>query len=138
MYQNWEGLLENQQNIDKELSESEDTSEVRSKVVSREERDFHSERKNFLYVNKVFEPRTSLESPGSLQYSYSDLFKMLDFQTRSNTPQTESALIQRHLTEGQEDRSKFKTVLGNHSAWLRDVKEKVLYLIYFYIKISLA
>ena len=119
--------MENQQNIDNELSESEDTSEVRSKIVSREERDFHSERKNLPYANKVFEPRASLESPGSLQYSYSDLFKMLEFQTRSNTPQTESTLIQRHFTEGQEDRSRFNTILGNHSAWLRDVKEKVCY-----------
>lgn len=70
-------------------------------------------------------------SKNNIDYSYDNLMKVLDLQSKSEVIAPESHAFTRHFTESQEERTKIKTIFDSHSDWLKDVKQKVKFSHYY-------
>lgn len=74
-------------------------------------------------LESFLSPKSS--SKNNIDYSYDNLMKVLDLQSKSEVIVPESNAFKRLFTDSQEERTKIKTVFDSHSDWLKDVKQKV-------------
>ena len=130
-YETWENLIENQSGLNADVLESRNNIDEEMGKNITGERFFSQSHRDGFYVEKRFDNQSMMGSTGNLRFSYTNLFQTLDSQKKSYDFSSESVFLQKRINEAREDRNQVKTFLSGHSDWLKDVKQKVYFLLYF-------
>lgn len=124
-YEAWKDIVENQITMENDLSGSEINLDLKLQQTVSSEKLSSPQFKTNVFQKRLEAFLSPKSSKNNMDYSYDNLMKVLDLQSKSEVIASDTNSFKRHFTEAQEERAKIQTMFSNHSDWLKDVKQKV-------------